>query len=223
MEFLGLTVDELRYGLITFLFIAVSLCLRAYGQAWVADRLGDRTPALEGRLTLNPLPHVDLVGTVVLPLVCIFYLQPHLEQIRFFLGWAKPVPMNASAFTHHRKHILWCLLGQTAVSLILMLVAAVAGGVVCRFHPELQMLIVGLISINACLVVLDLLPLPPLPGAYFLMYKGWITEESFAKVARWGGLVLIIAMQLPPVQMLFGILQALVAAPFVIVYRLILG
>ena len=64
----------------------------ARAQAWIADRLGDPTPRNDGRVTLNPPPHVDLLGTVILPLICVFYLQPRLAQINFFLAWTKPVP-----------------------------------------------------------------------------------------------------------------------------------
>src|SRR5688572_23454689 len=94
----------LRSGLITFFVIASSLCLRAYAQAWVATRLGDRTPQYQGRLTINPLPHVDLLGTVVLPLIFIFYLQPALsrQSLIMFLGWTKPVPIDPHNFKNPR-------------------------------------------------------------------------------------------------------------------------
>lgn len=215
---IGLTADQLRYGLITFIFIGASLCLRAYAQAWLANRLGDRTPAIEGRLTLNPIPHVDLLGTVILPLVCIFYIQPRLEHLWFFLAWAKPVPINPGAFAQPRKHYLYCLLAQTAISLAMMLAVSVLGAGAFRIDPNTAMLVEGILGINACLVVLDLLPLPPLPGALILVNRGWMKEETYLSVGRWGGLILLVAFQLPPVQMLFAILRGLVATPFVLLF-----
>lgn len=220
---LGLSADQLRYGLITFIFIGVSLCLRAYAQARLADRLGDRTPSVEGRLTINPIPHVDMLGTVVLPLVCIFYLQPRLEQIWFFLAWAKPVPINPGAFAKPRTHYLYCLLAQTVISLLLMLVVSTVGAGVVRFDSKLAELVMGIIGINACLVVLDLLPLPPLPGALILVNRGWMREETYLSVGRWGGLILLIAFQIPAVQMFFAILRAFVAMPFVLLFNAIAG
>lgn len=220
---IGLSADQLRYGLITFIFIGVSLCLRAFAQAWLADRLGDRTPSIEGRLTINPLPHVDLLGTVILPLVCIFYLQPRLEQIWFFLAWAKPVPINPNAFAKPRSHYLYCLLAQTAISLLLMLVVSTVGAGVVRFDPKLAELVMGIIGINACLVVLDLFPLPPLPGALILVNRGWMREETFLSVGRWGCLILLVAFQIPAVQMFFAILRAFVMMPFLLLFNVIVG
>jgi len=210
-------------GLIVFIFIAASLCLRAYAQAWLANRLGDRTPAMEGRLTINPLPHIDLLGTVILPLVCIFYIQPRLENIVFFLAWAKPVPINPGSFTEPRKHYLQCLLAQTVISLVIMLVVSVVGAAAFRFDHTTLTLVMGVISINACLVVLDLLPLPPLPGALIMVNRGWMKEETYNSVGRWGGLILLVAFQLPPVQQLFGILRAIVSVPFLLLFNLLAG
>lgn len=220
---LGLSADQLRFGLLTFIFIAASLCLRAYAQAWLADRLGDRTPAIEGRLTLNPLPHVDLLGTVVLPLICIFYIQPRLEHLWFFLAWAKPVPISPSSFREPRKHYLYCLLAQTAISLLIMLIVSVAGAGAVRLDPNLAALVMGVVMINSCLVVLDLLPLPPLPGALILVNRGWMREETYLSVGRWGGLILMVAFQIPLVQNIFAILRALVSAPFVLLFSLLGG
>src|SRR6188768_1521695 len=100
---LGLTPEILRAGLLFYILLIACLGLRAYAQAWLADRLGDPTPREEGRLTLNLLAHMDLIGSVILPLLSIFYLQPGLRglgDITFFLAWTKPVPINPSNFEH---------------------------------------------------------------------------------------------------------------------------
>src|SRR4051812_1064964 len=99
MDF-GLTPAALRNGAILYILLIACLCLRAYAQAWMANRLGDPTPQQEGRLTLNPVPHMDLIGSVLLPLICIFYLQPNMGTIGFFLAWAKPIPINPAHFAH---------------------------------------------------------------------------------------------------------------------------
>jgi hypothetical protein len=222
MDF-GLSPEQLRNGLLSYIFIAVSLCLRAYAQAWFADRLGDHTPAAQGRLTFNPLAHVDLWGTVVLPLMCIFFLNPHLDGVWFFLAWAKPVPINPGAFREPRKHYLYCLLAQTAISLLIMLGVSLVGAGLFRLDPNTVSLVMSVISINACLVVLDLFPLPPLPGALILVNRGWMSEQTYFALGRWGGLILLIAFQVPAVQAFFGILRAIVAVPFVLLFNLLAG
>src|SRR5882762_9251377 len=128
----------LRNGLIYFIILAASLCLRAFAQAWVANRLGDRTPRLEGRLTLNPVPHIDLLGTIVLPLISIFYLQPALDRasLRFFLGWAKPVPINPHSFANPRIGVLLTQFAGTGFSILLSFLAAVLAGVFLRLHQQ---------------------------------------------------------------------------------------
>lgn len=206
----------LRNGLIFYLLLASSLCLRAYAQAWVADRLGDRTPALEGRLTTNPLPHIDLLGTVVMPLIFIFYLSPSLDRqnLTLFLGWAKPVPFNEHNFKHPRRGAVLVQFAGLAMSLILLLLAAVAGGFLYRADQQVIEIFAGLIAVNSCLIVFDCLPLPPLPGGVLLRHLGYISEATYFQIARWSGLVLIILINLKPFAMAFAVLRGLVALPF---------
>src|SRR6185295_13910504 len=78
-------------GLIFYIGLVVLLTFHEYGHAWMALKCGDDTAKLEGRCSLNPLVHIDPIGTVLMPLMMIF-LSPGLSQ--FLLGWAKPVPVN---------------------------------------------------------------------------------------------------------------------------------
>jgi Zn-dependent protease len=213
----------LRNGLIVFFLLASSLCLRAFTQAWVATRLGDRTPQAEGRLTLNPLPHVDLLGTVVMPLIFIFYLQPALnrQNLTMFLGWAKPVPINPHNFQNPRRGAVMVQFAGFGMSLLLLLISAVAGGLLYRVHPQAIEIFGMLISINSSLIVFDCLPIPPLPGGMLLRYLGYISEETYINIARWGGLALIILINLKPFAMLFALLQSLVAMPFIMILEAI--
>lgn len=211
----------LRNGLIVFFLLASSLCLRAFAQAFVATKLGDRTPQAEGRLTMNPLPHVDLLGTVVLPLIFIFYLQPALnrQNLTMFLGWAKPVPINPHSFRNPRRDAVLVQFSGMAMSLLLLLVAAVAGGFLYRADPQIVEIFGALISINSSLVVFDCLPIPPLPGGALLRHLGYISEETYLNIARWGGLILLILINLKPFAILFGLLQGVVALPFIMILK----
>jgi Zn-dependent protease len=224
----GLSQELLRNGLIFFLLLFACLVLRAYAQAWTADRLGDPTPASEGRVTLYPVPHIDLLGTVILPLICIFYLQPQLgSRIAFFLAWAKPVPINPANFKNPRRDELLCQLASTLMSILLALGAAIVGGLLYRLSPSAGSLAIDafgtLIGINAMLIVLDLLPIPPLPGGMILRHWGVISEEAYWQIARWGGLVLLILFQLPPVRALLALLVGIVGLPFGVIFSLIVG
>lgn len=220
MDF-GLTPEALRSGLIFFLLLFAVLVLRAYAQAWLADKLGDPTPRNDGRVTLYPPPHVDLLGTVVIPLICIFMVQPHLGELVFFLAWAKPVPTNPSYFKHPRRGELFTQFAGFMMCVLIGIGAAVVGGVLYKSAPLSLQISVSLIGICAMLMVLDLLPIPPLPGGALLRYWGVISEETYWSVSRWSGLAFILLIQLPPVRKLLGILIQIAASPFEILLNII--
>ena len=220
---LGLTSEAIRAGLILYILLFASLILRAFAQAWLGDFLGDPTPRDEGRVTLYPVPHVDLLGTVVLPLLCIFYLQPSAARanIYFFLAWTNPVPINPSHFANPRRGFLFTQFAGFGMSVLLALAAAVAVGLTFQADQRTAEIFMTLIGLNAMLIVLDFLPLPPLPGGTLLRHWGWISEETYWSVARWGGLVLMIAFNMPPVRFAFAVMVAVVQIPFIKLYELV--
>src|SRR5688572_9374062 len=225
MDF-GLTPEALRTGLIFYFLLFAVLILRAFSQAWLADRMGDSTPRNDGRVTLYPPPHVDLLGTVILPLICIFYLQPRLGQINFFLAWTKPVPTNPSNFPHPRRGELITQFAGCFVCVLIAAFAAVIGGLVLQYElrnpdidPRSLQISITLIGICAMLIVLDLLPIPPLPGGMLLRHFGIISEEAFWSFSRWGGLVLIIAFNIPVIRALIGRCVEFIASPFEVIFN----
>ena len=220
MDF-DLTPEAIRAGLIFYCLLFAVLILRAFAQAWIAEKLGDPTPRNDGRVTLYPPPHVDLLGTIILPLICIFYLQPRLAQINFFLAWTKPVPTNPNNFAHPRRGELFTQFAGCGMCIAIALLAAVIGGFLFRLDPRSVEISVTLIGICAMLIVLDLLPIPPLPGGMLLRHWGVISEEAFWSISRWSGIVLLIAFNLPPVRMVIGIAVSIIATPFATLLRLI--
>ncbi len=221
---MNLDAETIRLGLIFFILLASVLCLRAYAQAWLAYYLGDPTPHDEGRVTLNPLPHIDLIGTVVLPLIFFFYLSPQLSRhsLSFFLGWAKPVPLSPGNFGKPGRDLVLVNFAPFGMSILLSLTAAVAGGLLLRHgHLEGANVLFQIIAINSCLMLFDLIPVPPLPSAMLLVHKGLMSSETFFRVAQWGGFALIIALNFSPVRALFGACQTLVAMPFALLMNLI--
>lgn len=213
-----MTPEALRAGLIFYLLLFSCLILRSFAQAWLADRLGDPTPRAEGRVTLYPVPHVDLMGTVVLPLICIFFLQPRLGSINFFLAWTNPVPINAAHFRNPSRDYLLTQLAGCGMSILLATLSAVVGGLSYHHEPRLAEIFGSLIGINAMLIVLDLLPIPPLPGAMLLRHWGFISEERFWSIARWSGLAFMIAINIGPIRTALSVLISLVALPFGLVF-----
>jgi Zn-dependent protease len=152
-------IQTITIAAIPILF-AITLHEAAHG--YVARYFGDNTAYLQGRISLNPLRHIDPVGTVLLPLMTLI-----LGGILF--GWAKPVPVNFSALRNPKKDMLWVALAGPASNMVMALGWAIlfklsAGSPESYFaEPLMGMAVVG-IKINVILIVLNLLPLPPLDG-----------------------------------------------------------
>lgn len=140
--------------------LAITLHEAAHG--FVALRFGDDTALREGRVTLNPLKHVDPFGTIVLPALLILLRSP------FLFGYAKPVPVNFGRLRHPRRDMVWVAAAGPAMNVLLAVVSALlfhgidlvpAGG--SRWFAEN---LVHSIQLNAILCVFNMLPLPPLDG-----------------------------------------------------------
>ena len=103
-------------GLISYLGLIVLLTFHEFGHAWTAEKCGDDTARLHGRCSLNPIVHIDPIGTVVLPLLMIF-LSPGIS--RFMIGWAKPVPVNPYNLRNPRLDDILVSMAGPAMNLIL--------------------------------------------------------------------------------------------------------
>jgi Zn-dependent protease len=175
--------DQVRGALLALLAFVVSVSVHEYGHALVADRLGDRLPRQQGRLTLSPLAHVDLVGTIIMPLVGA--LLPGGFPL---IAWGKPVQTIPRNYTdklpRHVGHMLVALAGPV-MNLLLALVASivfVALGKAGKLSPALaEVLVRYLIALNLVLMFFNLIPLPPLDGAAVL---GGLLPESLQVIPR---------------------------------------
>jgi Zn-dependent protease len=163
----------------------LSLSFHEFAHAWSAWRLGDDTASREGRLTLNPVSHIDLLGTIILPLLGVPF------------GWAKPVPVNPARFrrdvTMARGMAITASAGPLA-NVLLATVAAILLGLGVRFAPDLvapdggaRFFLYAMLQMNVGLAIFNLLPLPPLDGsrivAWLLPYRlqhQWHQLEQFA-------------------------------------------
>ena len=152
-------IQTIALAAIPVLF-AITLHEAAHG--YVARYFGDMTAYQQGRISLNPLRHIDPVGTILLPLLTLW-----MGGILF--GWAKPVPVNFAALRNPKKDMLWVALAGPASNLFMTMCWALFAKIALAFPenyysaPLLEMAMIG-IKINVVLAVLNLLPLPPLDG-----------------------------------------------------------
>ncbi|MBI2511851.1 MAG: site-2 protease family protein [Opitutae bacterium] len=215
---MDIDLTTLRDGLLFYIVLVCSLCIHEWAHAWVADKLGDDTPRAQGRVTVNPLPHMDLFGTVIFPLVCIFVLRGG-----FLFGWGRPVMVNPSNFKHPRRDDVLVTLAGPMSNLGLALLAALLGGVLYKTDPRTAEIFVLVIVLNVTLAVFNLLPLPPLDGGQVLRHAVRMRDETYFAIARWSFLVLLAALWLSPVRAAIMFLMKIVALPFMLLYQALAG
>jgi Zn-dependent protease len=195
---LGITIDQVREGILYLIALVLSITVHEYGHALVATKLGDHVPRSQGRLTLSPVAHVDPIGTLLFPLIMHFTGIP-------LLGWGRPVqtnPLNYTRrFTRSTGHMLVALAGPAmnlgmAALVSLLVVIAGQGGLMSR--EAAIGLIQHMIFLNLSLMFFNLLPIPPLDGGAVL---AWLLPRSLQHVVdfltRWGFLILLGLMMTP--------------------------
>ncbi len=143
------------------IFIIIgSIIIHEYSHAWAADYLGDSTAKDEGRLTLNPLPHIDIFGSILLPFLLI------ITNAGFIFGWAKPVPFNPYNLRNPKTGIPLVALAGVLSNLLM----ALSFGLLIRFLPPSNLTLIygSIVFYNILLAVFNLMPIPPLDGSKVL-------------------------------------------------------
>jgi len=176
--------------LIVFGVVLASLTVHEWAHAWTADRLGDPTARLLGRVSFNPVVHIDPIGTIVLPLLAMF-------TTGFIFGWAKPVPVNISRFGNPKRDFMIVAAAGPASNLVIATAAALVfrslGGLESAGDPVMRVLYFA-VSINVLLAVFNMLPVPPLDGGNVL---SGLLPDSFAPLInglRQYGFIILLAL-----------------------------
>ena len=196
--------DTLTQISIWALPVLAAIVFHEVAHGWVANRLGDPTAARMGRLTLNPLAHIDLFGTIILPLLLI------VAQAPFLFGYAKPVPVNFYNLNHPKRDMIWVALAGPLTNILLAL-----GSVLIlkflralEFSPDssyapyllavlspIYLMAKNSVVINVVLAVFNAFPIPPLDGGRVLV--GVLPEpqsSALARVEPYGFLIILVLL-----------------------------
>jgi Zn-dependent protease len=189
--------ERIAQFIIFFPIFLFSLSFHEASHAWMANRLGDPTARLMGRMTLNPLAHIDWIGTVLFPLM--MFLMPGL----LLFGWAKPVPVDPRNLRGGRKGNLRVAAAGPISNMLLALAFAgvihliVSTGIRAKTAVIVSQLLDTGVYLNLMLAFFNLIPIPPLDGSGVL--EGVLPArylEGYERIARYGFLILIACLYL---------------------------
>jgi Zn-dependent protease len=194
--------------------VLVAIIFHEVAHGWVANRLGDPTAARMGRLTLNPIAHIDPIGTILLPALLIIANAP------FLFGYAKPVPVNFHNLNNPKRDMIWVALAGPVTNLLLALGCIVVlkiglpllrGGLhdasssLVEFFVPIALMADYGVRINVVLAVFNALPLPPLDGGRVAV--GVLPEpysSVLARVEPYGFLILIVLLMTRALDQIIG-------------------
>jgi Zn-dependent protease len=183
-------LSPIQYFTISIIPVLLAITVHEAAHGYAAKHFGDKTAYFLGRITLNPITHIDPVGTVVIPGMLLLLSAP------FLFGWAKPVPVNFSNLNNPKKDMMWVALAGPASNLAMAIIWAIFFGLFKSSGASYALFIIGMaqvgIMINLVLMLLNLLPIPPLDGgrmAVSLLPSPW--SYKLASLERYGMFILI--------------------------------
>lgn len=179
--------------------LVVLLSFHEYAHAWMAHKCGDDTARMMGRMTINPIVHIDPIGTVFLPLMMLS-LNPGF----LLFGWAKPVPVNPANLTNRKRDDILISMAGPAMNVILAIVLLAVLRVAIEMPEGIsgsavvaQLMRIAEISMFLCLF--NLIPVPPLDGSHVMRHVVGMSEETYRNIARFGFIIVLVVINIPGV------------------------
>ncbi|HXW12885.1 MAG TPA: site-2 protease family protein [Terriglobia bacterium] len=175
---------EFQTALLNVLLLWILTAPHEFAHAWVATRLGDDTPRLEGRVTLNPLAHVDWMGTAILPFVTSLLGAG-------FLGWGRPVRSNPAKLRGGLNGLALVALAGPGMNVIMSAILALVAVLTLSRSPALAQFLAHGVELSLYLALFNLLPVPPLDGSKLLL-AARVPAVVYMELARFGFMLLIV-------------------------------
>ncbi len=189
-------LSQIREGGILYILLLIAITMHEFGHAFIADKLGDPMPRADGRVTINPVAHIDTMGTVILPLLTIALSMGTGFPMVF--GWGKPVQVQLANPKTRAKVDILSTMGGVSMNLVVALISAILLAVFAALDfKDLASVAVTSIYLNCVLFVINMIPVPPLDGSVFLKYFTKISPETYYTIARWGIVILIALINIP--------------------------
>jgi Zn-dependent protease len=193
--------NQIVDGLIFYLGLVVLLTFHEFAHAWAAWKCGDDTARLQGRLSLNPIVHIDPIGTVLLPLVMIF-ASPSIG--RFLIGWAKPVPFNPAFLNNRWRDEMLIAMAGPAMNVILAIALVAFARVALMFQSaEAVVLFLQMAKLSLMLCFFNLIPIPPLDGSHVMRNLSGMSYETYMNFCRFGFVAIIVVLNIPGIRDFF--------------------
>ncbi len=207
--------------ILLYFILVISICIHEWAHAFSADKLGDPLPRSQGRVTLDPLVHLDLLGTIIIPFVMIF-LSPGFA----ILGWGKPVQLSLPNHkTRTRDDILITLAGPMS-NLLLAFLTVLVFGLIGNFiflNESFLQLVATVVNLNCLLFLFNLIPIPPLDGSHILKRVAGMSDITFIKFSRFGIFLLLVLINVTSFTTFFYQLLSGITSQFYDLFGILIG